>query len=702
MTTALRRPRRARWALLLRLTLITAVIAGYASLAGPATPAAAAPTPTPSTSTPVRCPPIQSSNPNSAPSGVPRLNWCLPWVVDGGYTWLTRCSKAVTADELDKCDAITLSLDSPPRDRTVSVLANGPGKESAENPTGSPVQCEKFGDKADDQPAQAAQWQAKQQRCEQIRDYLEQRSSNPPGGCGWTEVQCQVTETVKGAVRSGFQGLTDLTVKGFTWALSRLAGVIFAQTSVDPSAAFYGVYNSVAGMLILLVFLYFLFSTMVSALRPGGPGPIAALLGLLRAVLGIAFAGGIAFTLVAAWDQATQALITSNQTRPWDPGTVSRSLDAIAGDDSTTLLAFGVGVLSLVGLTLLFVQLLFRSVLAAAAALFGAVAMTGQALSGGGKGHARTWFWTTNALASMPFWDAALYIYGSRLAAESDDAMNSLRGLLIIWIMVFSPAVLLRLTTMWDGYIADVNASSMLGAGLNAIGMQAIGEKLQGLGQSAGGTSSGGGGGSEAAGLMDADAIPTTPQDGDSDSGDGGPMDDAAQAAQSDEDGEKVGAPPQSAQGEDESGEGDQAGTGSETGEGGETGQGVGKPNAQEAEGMQSASETAEHDVSAATSAPADAVGGAGSPPGGAAQGDPAGQSPVPGDTSSGAGGAGVDESAHPSPSGAGSDGGSGPGGDTGSGGGGGPGGSGAGPGGATTGGAGAAGAAEALPIVPL
>ncbi|MFG3701543.1 hypothetical protein ACGF5C_27075 [Micromonospora sp. NPDC047620] len=437
--------------------------------------------------------------------------------------------------EQERCDAVSLTVQSPPPEGTRSVL-----DESLPAGGAAPVRCERFADRAAEDEGNADRWTAKQHRCEAVRASLLPFSSlfKAPG-CKTLDVSCKVGEQVKDAARSGFEGLADIAVAGFAWMLSKLAEVVFEQSSAVPDEPFYGVYNDISGVLIVVVLLFFLISTAIGGLRLDGPGPLSSLGGLVRAMFGIAFAGGIAYILMAAWDEATVALIARNQQRDWQPSMWVDALNALTADTGTILLAFVVAVISVIGLVLVFLMLLFRSLLAAGAALFGAMAMTGQVMAET-RSWGRKWFWTCNALASSKFFIAALWIYGTRSAYESDNVINVLRGMFIILLMVLAPWILLRLTSMWDGYLADVDARGFLVSAAGAVGMDATARRL------ADPLSGGSGGDTDAASLMqgNSDAIPTIPT---SDAGPPGArpsaVPEAVEALQARGDGEQIGQP---------------------------------------------------------------------------------------------------------------------------------------------------------------
>jgi hypothetical protein len=477
--------------------------------------------------------------------------------------------------------------------------------------------------------------------------------------CPIADVSCKVQRSAQDAaasgVRSGVQGLVDLSVQAMVYLLSKVAVGVFKVTSISsPDAAFYNVYNQLAGVMVLLVVIFFLISTIINGLRTSaGPSPIATLGGLVRAIVGITLAGGIAYTIVAAWDQATNAVITQNANTSWDPGAITRALTNLAGGDGavgTMLIALLLSLLGAGGLLLLAVMMLFRGVLTAGAAFFGAVAMTGQT-SAETRHWGRRWFWTINALASSKFFIAELWIYASRSAYSSDDLMTVVRSVLLIWLMVVAPWILLRLTSLWDGYLSDVNAYGLLSSGgtPGEIGSAAADGWRQGADSAARASAGGGGGGgSEAADMADAGTAeaPATPGSAAEDVtglDDEGTGAQAADAASTGGDGDKVGTPTGETDGD---GSGDDAQPGPE-----------GQPNAAEADAVQAGDTSAQHDVSAGTlTAPGQDPGqGADLPltPQAAAGSDPTGTATTgsgsagsPQDSSSSGAGAGADDSA--------------------------------------------------------
>ncbi|WP_434740762.1 hypothetical protein [Micromonospora sp. SH-82] len=541
-----------RWAQVVAVGVVLAAGVMVAPDRAAAAPDRAAAAPTPEPSPPAVCSvpdgPARSIVPGSAQP--PQVAWCLPWARwDDGRGWVTECSEADSAVDQDRCDAVSITLASPPPDGTPSVL------DDRFPPSGEPaVRCEQFADRAAEGGGDAPRWAAKEDRCRALRESLLPYSSlRSNQGCGLLDVGCQVGSQVEQAARAGFAGLADVAVAGFAWALSKLAEVVFVESSATADEAFYGVYNDLSGVLIIMVMLIFIISTAINGLRLSGPGPLSTLGGLVRAIFGIAFVGGVAYLLMAAWDEATVALISRNQERDWQPSLWVEALNGLTADTGTILFAFVVAVIGVVGLVLVFVMLMFRSLLAAGAALFGAMAMTGQVMTET-RSWGRKWFWTCNALASSKFFVAALWIYGTRTAYESDDVLNVLRGMFVIVLMVLAPWILLRLTSMWDGYLADVDARGFLTSAATAVGLDAT-RRLADPGTDGGGD---GGGDEGAARLMtgNADVIPTSPGSGPDVFGTR-MVPEAVEASQGRGDSGQVGAP---AAGPGESGNGENAG----------------------------------------------------------------------------------------------------------------------------------------------
>ncbi|MBG0567533.1 hypothetical protein [Actinoplanes aureus] len=503
-------------------------------------------------------PPAEEVCARNAPGAVA---WCMPWAMrvetppaGSPSHWVTDCSKATTDDQRTSCAAASLSLDSPPAVGTASVLMDGPTDGSG---LAGQINCSLFGARADDlsAPGLRDEWRAKQTRCSEEKaawaaaayDPDPKRPDCPLGNLN-CEVQRGAEEALSAGVSTGIQGLVDIIVQAEVYLLSRLAALVFTETSIaSPDQAFYNVYNSTAGAMIALVLVFFLISTIANGLRFGsGPSPMATLGGLLRAVVGILFAGGLAYTIVLAWDQATIAVLAANASKPWEPSQWITGITNLTTGGGTLLLAAFFGLFAVIGLVLLFIMMVFRGMLTTLAALFGAVAMAGQAMSET-QHWGRRWFWTVNALGGSKFFIAQIWIYAGQSAYGSDDLTTVMQSTLMIWLMVAAPFILLRLTSIWDGYLSDVNAHGILSATLGAplqFAADVVGGFREGAGAVAGG----------AVPLMEAGAaaIPTSPAGPlEQMAGFGaGPGQGAAQAAGTGQGGDPVGQPAASTPGE--------------------------------------------------------------------------------------------------------------------------------------------------------
>ncbi|GIH18964.1 hypothetical protein Raf01_71360 [Rugosimonospora africana] len=591
------------------------MVCGLLLVAATGTRATASPTPGPGQPTPTASP-TGSGGPGgdancAAPNQVRQVRWCFAWVIrtdtpprGAPSHWLTVCSRATTDDEANACDAASLTLDSPPPDNTPSVLLDGP----ADNTDASLVDCDQFTRRAAGDHVHAGAWNAKAQRCRQFGAYYLSKldDPDPPTPCARTDVACQVQKGVSKAlgagIRMGIQGVVDLAVQGMTYLLSWLAKMVFTATSIGaPDNTFFLVYNTSAGILLLLVFVFFLISVIVNGLRVHGPGPVATLGGLVRAILGITLAGGIAWVVTQAWDEATDALIDRNIGTPWDPSRMVTAITDLSAGVGTGFVALVIALLSILGLILLFIMMLFRGLLATGAALFGAMAMSGQVIAEG-RVWGRRWLWTVNALASSKFFIVMLWIYGSRAAYESNELITSLRAMLMIWLMVLTPAVLLRLTSIWDGYLSDVNAAGVWTAASRGVG-DAVGD-LDESGQ-------GGGPGGAAAEAMNANAggIPTTPTGAAAPAAGlrDGPSRQAADAVSTGADGEKFGDPGLAGGGGEPDDDRDTDAAGADQSH---------HPNGAEADGIDAGATGARHDLaSGELTPPGDTTGVSGSLP---------------------------------------------------------------------------------------
>ncbi|MEV6524966.1 hypothetical protein AB0M43_23715 [Longispora sp. NPDC051575] len=604
------------------LTMATLLSLAVATQAAP-TPG---PTPTPTTA------PTSSPSPTPSPSptasvpadckGVPidpmhaEFIWCVTWA-DNNADRTVTCNRATSPDARVMCLAVTQHLDADPAKQARSVLG-GNGK----------VDCN-FWDVLLNSPTlptdETRRLVNRKAACMSYKGYLESRvsqlASTLPEECGIANVPCQVKKAVTDAladgIGAGIKGLVQAVVGAVTWLLGRLADWVFTTTTWNPDDGFYTTYNLVAGSIILFIFVYFLVATIISGMRLNGPGPLATIGGLIRAVLGVGFAGGIAWTITAMWDSATTTLIEANENTPWDPGAWITALNDLTDGAGTLIVALLIGSAALVALVVLFIVMMFRSPLLSVTALFGSVAFGGQIMSET-RSWTRRWFWAVNALASSKFFIAALWIYGSRELQSTDSFITAMQMLLLLWLMVACPWILLRITSIWDGYLADPNGRALLAAGGQATGIGSMLDKTTGLfnksdTDSASGDSTSGSGDEASDQLASGDDIPTNPTDpskvidgeivpdgdGDGEGGDDKPGKQAAEAADHDATGDQVGKPA------DPEGAGDPGGGTQEDGQ-----------NAGEADGLKEGTESAQKNVeNGELTTPGDSTGENGSLP---------------------------------------------------------------------------------------
>ncbi|WP_436528240.1 hypothetical protein [Actinoplanes sp. HUAS TT8] len=511
--------------------------------------------------------------------------WCMPWAVHvetppAGATshWVTRCSEAVSDEDLASCTAASLSLDSPAVDGTPSVLLDGPtdGKGLA-----ALVDCSLFGKQMASEPqiGRRAMWRTKQAGCATASAAWVKAGFDPDPkepDCVTADVSCRVEKSAEDAIergiRSGVQGLVDVIVQAEVYLLSQLAGLVFSGTSIaTPDQAFYHAYNGVAGTAVMLVFAFFLLSTVINGLRfRGGPSPLASLVGLVKAVIGITVAGGIAYVIVMAWDQAAQAALDANASKRWNPSIWIEGITGLSAGAGTLFLAAVLGIVAIIGLCLLFIMMMFRGMITTVAAIFSAMAMAGYAWEQ--TSHwPRKALWTINALGASKYVIVRIWIYAGESEYSSTDLITVLQSTLMIWLMVAAPFILLRVMNMWDGYLSDVNAHGMLSAfgGPLTVGSGLLDGVRQGVQDSQG---TGEGGSDSAVSMMDANAssTPTNPaaQVGQMAGLGNGLGEDAAQAAGQGQDGEDVGAPVANPPGGEDDGQGQEsAGQGKSGGE---------------------------------------------------------------------------------------------------------------------------------------
>jgi hypothetical protein len=471
-------PRRRSPALFLALLAILGSLAfSTAAQAGPTPrPAATSPAPSlspstaaPSTPAPSTAAPSASTAPcagMSIPAQHHAYLFCLRWANNDAADTVT-CAHATTAVDRDMCASTREDPTVPTSTATPSVLGGTDGK----------VHCEYFDQAGTRDPASRPSWQDQAAACRSFTSYLQSHVAHDrdtaPKICAATDLNCQIQKEIHDAINNvigdGVQGVVTLFVNAAVSTLGDLATMVFATSTLNLNdATFYGPYNMVAGAALLIVVALLIWSVIRQALSARRPGPVTTLVGTGKAVLGVTYAGGIAWAVAAFWDQLTDGLIRVNQHARYDPGAWVKALTALAGPAGTAGIALLIALFAVFGLDLTLIIMLFRSMLFALAACYGCLAMAGQA-SAETHHWGRSWFFTTNALAATKFFIALTWIYGSRAAVGSDNLLVALSGLAIIWAMVCCPYILLRLSSMVDGYLADPDARGLLAAGMQVM-----------------------------------------------------------------------------------------------------------------------------------------------------------------------------------------------------------------------------------------
>ena len=414
--------------------------------------------------------------------------FCWPWtepskVADGKLGpryWDVRCGKARSAQDKQACNAVALTVKRPAPDPSLSVLFGAPAtKEDGRTFNDEQVRCGlfaaegkkrlapgEFHSDGEDPEGDLKRFRAKRKSCEAVKAYVLTNAYLPkPVGCLDDDYRCRVKAYVKkitgDTLKAGIQGAIDGAVWSTAFLIEKMAMILDTSSPPFAEQAFYFTYNHVAGLMIFVIVLFFILTSGINAMRLDGPAATAPLGGLIRAFLGILFAGGVAWTLVWAWDEATEALLEQHAST-WQPTQWVKALDDLAKDAGTALIALLLAFGMIIGLLLLLVQLLFRNLLFTAAALFGAVAMAGQVMPET-RVWGRRWFWTVNALASSKFFAMVIWVYGSRAASQTSDLWIAAKATLLIWLMALAPSMVYKLTATFDSYMADVSAPALIG-----------------------------------------------------------------------------------------------------------------------------------------------------------------------------------------------------------------------------------------------
>ncbi|MFJ8746868.1 hypothetical protein ACIRL2_46945 [Embleya sp. NPDC127516] len=264
----------------------------------------------------------------------------------------------------------------------------------------------------------------------------------------------------------GLEQLVKAAAESATTLFAKTAEFIFDKTAPDlHGTAFTSVYDSVATVMLALVFIFFVAAVLLNIVSDKFGHVPASVGGLIRAVLGICLAAKVADLMVKLSDQCTTALLESNENKPqWSAQAFADQLGEVMGDGGMVIVVLLASIFAIIGLIALMVIMFVRGIELYAAALFGAIAMVGQAHP---HTHtwARKWFWNFTALAWSKFVIAALWLLAGSLIGEGDSLVAVLSGLGMIWMMVYAPFALMKMFSFIDaqatGIGNDVGAKMM-------------------------------------------------------------------------------------------------------------------------------------------------------------------------------------------------------------------------------------------------
>lgn len=264
----------------------------------------------------------------------------------------------------------------------------------------------------------------------------------------------------------GLEQLVKAAAESATTLFAKTAEFIFDKTAPDlHGTAFTSVYDSVATVMLALVFIFFVAAVLLNIVSDKFGHVPASVGGLIRAVLGICLAAKVADLMVKLSDQCTTTLLDSNKNKPqWSAQAFADQLGEVMGDGGMVIVVLLASIFAIIGLIALMVIMFVRGIELYAAALFGAIAMVGQA-----HPHTRTWarkwFWNFTALAWSKFVIAALWLLAGSLIGQGESLVAVLSGLGMIWMMVYAPFALMKMFSFIDaqatGIGNDIGAKMM-------------------------------------------------------------------------------------------------------------------------------------------------------------------------------------------------------------------------------------------------
>ncbi|MGW1996468.1 hypothetical protein [Embleya sp. NPDC001921] len=257
--------------------------------------------------------------------------------------------------------------------------------------------------------------------------------------------------------KKGLEQLVKAAAESATTLFAKAAEFIFEKTAPDlHGTAFTSVYDAVATVMLALVFIFFVAAILLNIVSDKFGHVPASVGGLIRAVLGICLAAKVADLMVKLSDQCTTKLLESNEAKPqWSAQAFADQMGSLMGDSGMVIVVLLAAIFAIIGLIALMVIMFVRGIELYAAALFGAIAMVGQA-----HPHTRTWarkwFWNFTALAWSKFVIAALWLLAGSLIGEGDSLVAVLSGLGMIWMMVYAPFALMKMFSFLDAQATGI------------------------------------------------------------------------------------------------------------------------------------------------------------------------------------------------------------------------------------------------------
>ncbi|MFE5327237.1 hypothetical protein ACFRCG_12720 [Embleya sp. NPDC056575] len=281
-------------------------------------------------------------------------------------------------------------------------------------------------------------------------------------------------------MKKGLDQLVRAAAESAATLFAKVAEFIFKATAPDlQGVAFMRVYNAVSAVMLALVFVFFVAAVLFNIVSDKFGHLPASVGGLIRAVLGICLAAKVADLMVQLSDACTTSLLGSDAaTLTWSSQAFADQLGDMAGTSGMAIVVLLASIFAIIGLIALMVIMLVRSIEMYAGALFGAIAMVGQAHPHT-RSWARKWFWNFTALAWSKFVIAALWLLAGNLISQGDSLVAVLSGVGMIWIMVYSPFALMKMFSFVDAQGTGIG-SDVGGKMANAAKKAAFGEDGEG------------------------------------------------------------------------------------------------------------------------------------------------------------------------------------------------------------------------------